>query len=175
MGALALFNAAVAFFGNSHVPLLSPFFLEEKAQALGHYAVHRAGCLFKGHEPLAAHVAEAGRRHRLPRGLLEAVVQAESSGRVHSISRTGAMGPGQLMPGTAKLLDVDDPFDEARAVDGSARYLAQQLRRYRGNVALALAAYNAGPGNVSDRVPQNGETEHYVRKVLRLYEANRAR
>ena len=160
----------MAFFGNSHVFPLSPFFLKEKAQALSHYAKHRVRCVFTGHESLDAHVARAAKAHRLPPGLLEAVVQVESSGQVHRISKAGAMGPGQLMPGTARLLDVKDPFDPAPAVDGSARYLAAQLRRYRGDVRLALAAYNAGPGNVKDRVPQNGETEHYVRKVMRLYE-----
>jgi soluble lytic murein transglycosylase-like protein len=174
-GALCAFNLAVGFFGNSRVFPLSPYFLKEKAQALGHYARHRPACLWRGHGDLAALVEEASARHGLPPGLLAALVQVESGGQAHRISPAGAMGPGQLMPGTARQLRVKDPFDPAPAIDGSARYLAQQLRRHKGDVPLALAAYNAGPGAVRDRVPQNGETEHYVRKVLALTSAGPAR
>lgn len=163
---LLALNLAVAFLGDTHVFPLSPFFLDTKARALAAYLEHRPGCLVRGHPPLDALAAEAERRHRLPRGLLRALLEVESEGRVHRISFAGAMGPGQLMPDTARELGVTDPFDPALAVDGSARYLARQLARYRGNRALALAAYNAGPGSVSRWVPRNGETEHYVRRVL---------
>jgi Transglycosylase SLT domain len=165
---LLLLNLAVAFFGNSPVNPLSPSFLEAKAHALGAYAKHRPGCLLSGHPPLEPLIDAAERRHRLPRGLLHALVEVESEKRVHRISAAGAMGPGQLMPGTARLLDVADPFDPAEALDGSARYLAEQLQRFR-RLPLAIAAYNAGPGNVNGRVPRNGETEYYVAKVLRAY------
>lgn len=170
---LCAFNLTVAFFGNSRIWPLSPFFLKERFEALTHYAKHRPRCLVRGHGDLGALVEETSRRHKLPPGLLAAVVQIESGTQPHRISRAGAMGPGQLMPGTARMLKVSDPFDPGPSIDGSARYLAQQLRRYDGNVTLALAAYNAGPGAVRDRVPQNGETEHYVRKVLREYERRR--
>ena len=167
---LCLFNVTVAFFGNSRISPLSPFFLEQKFEALTQYARHRPHCLVRGHGDLGRHVEEASARHRLPPGLLAALVQVESGTNPHRISRAGAMGPGQLMPGTARMLRVTDPFDPAPSIDGSARYLAQQLRRYEGNVTLAVAAYNAGPGAVKNRVPQNGETEHYVRKVMREWE-----
>jgi hypothetical protein len=166
---LALLNLAVGFFGNSWVFPLSPFFLRSKLSALGYYALHRPHCLLRGHDNLGADVARAERKHRLPRGLLAAIVEVESSGRVHRISYAGAMGPGQLMPGTARLLGVSDPFDPSEALDGSARYLAAQLGRFR-DVRLAVAAYNAGPGAiVQRRVPQNGQTEGYVRKVMAVY------
>ncbi len=172
---LVLLNLAVAFFGDTHVFPLSLSFLEEKAHALLAYARHRPACLLEGHPELAPLIREAERRHRLPTGLLEALVHVESNTQPHRISPAGAMGPGQLMPSTARLLRVEDPFDPAPSLDGSARYLAQQLARFRGNVRLAVAAYNAGPGNVDGRVPRNGETEYYVAKVLTAYARLRPR
>jgi soluble lytic murein transglycosylase-like protein len=166
---LCLLNLAVAFFGNSVVFPLSPFFLRNKLAALGRYALHRPVCLFKGHAAIETAVAEAESKHRLPHGLLAAIVQVESNGRVHRISSAGAMGPSQLLPGTARLLGVSDPFDPAESIDGAARYLATQLASFH-SVRLAVAAYNAGPGAITNRaVPQNGETESYVRKVMAAY------
>jgi soluble lytic murein transglycosylase-like protein len=171
---LVLLNGAVAFFGSSLVFPLSPFFLKEKVESLRLYAVHRAGCLFRDHGRLDGHIARAEARHGLPPGLLSALVEVESNGHVHRISAAGAMGPGQLMAGTARQLGVEDPFDPATALDGSARYLATQLRA-RKDVPLAVASYNAGPGNVRRVVPRNGETEFYVKKVLAAWERYRPR
>ena len=170
---LCLLNLAVAFFGNSLVFPLSPFFLRNKPAALGCYALHRPVCLFRGHASIDDAVARAEAKQKLPRGLLAAIIQVESSGRVHRISSAGAMGPGQLTPSTAKLLGVSDPFDPSESIDGSGRYLATQLATFH-DVRLAVAAYNAGPGSIVNRtVPQNGETESYVRKVMSAYAANR--
>lgn len=166
---LCLLNLAVAVCGQSPVFPLSPFFLEQKLDALGYFARHLPSCLLRGHAELEPLVAEAECRHGLPPGLLAALVTVESGGRVHRISPAGAMGPGQIVPGTARQLKIGDPFDPAEAVDGSARYLARQLSRF-GEVPLALAAYNAGPGNVRGKVPRNGETEFYVPRVLAEYE-----
>lgn len=170
---LGLLNLAVAFFGNSVVFPLSPFFVRNKLAALGHYALHRPVCLFKGHADIDAAVAQAEVKHHLPHGLLAAIVQTESSGRVHRISFAGAMGPSQLLPSTAKLLGVSDPFDPAESIDGAGRYLATQLATFH-SVRLAVAAYNAGPGAiVNHTVPHNGETESYVRKVMAAYSSLR--
>jgi len=167
---LLAINLAVAFCGQTLVFPLSPFFLRQKVGALEHFARHLPTCVLDGHASrLAPLVAAAERKHKLPPGLLAALVQVESGGRVHRISPAGAMGPGQLLPGTARMLEVDDPFSPVEAIDGSARYLAQQLERF-GDVALAVAAYNAGPGNVKGRVPRNGETEFYVAHVMAEYE-----
>jgi len=165
---LVVINVAVGFFGGSAVFPLSVSFLEQKLHALGVYARHRPACLLSGHEPMEPLIAEAERRHRLPAGLLQALVQVESEARSHRISPAGAMGPGQLMPGTARMLGVEDPFDPRSALDGSARYLAEQLARFD-DVRLAVAAYNAGPGAVDGVVPRNGETEFYVVKVMTAY------
>jgi soluble lytic murein transglycosylase-like protein len=170
---LCLFNLTVAFFGNSAIFPLSPFFLRNKAVALARYAWHRPHCLGRGHEPLEAIIARAEVKQRIPRGLLAALIEVESNGRVHRISSAGAMGPAQLTPGTARMLGVSDPFDPESGIDGSARYLAAQLAAFR-DVRLAVAAYNAGPGAIVARmIPRNGETEAYVRKVMAAYETRR--
>lgn len=164
---LLAINLGTGFFGNSLVFPLSPFFLREKAAALGLYFLHRPHCAFSGHPELGPVIARAEREHRLPHGLLSAVVQVESNGRVHRISFAGAMGPAQLTRATARLLGVDDPFDPEENIDGAARYLATAWRRFH-DVRLVAASYNAGPGSVANhQVPRNGETEFYVAKVLR--------
>jgi soluble lytic murein transglycosylase-like protein len=169
---LLAINGAVAFFGSSMVFPLSPFWLEEKVAALTRYAVHRPRCVFSGHDDLEPLVAQAERKYELPRGLMRAIVQTESGLRPHRISFAGAMGPAQLMPGTAAMLEVGDPFDPQQSVDAGARYLKQQLRRF-GSVELAVAAYNAGPGAVRGAVPRNGETQAYVAKVMHAYRTHR--
>jgi len=171
---LLAINGAVAFFGSSVVFPLSPYFLESKLQALATYAKHRPLCLLTGHGDLEALAASAERKHGLPRGLMWAIVQTESGGRAHRISFAGAMGPAQLMPGTAAMLAVNDPFDPREAIDAGARYLKQQLDRFS-DVSLAVAAYNAGPGAIHGAVPHNGETEHYVVKVMRRFSQSRVR
>lgn len=163
---LALLNTSVAFFGSSAVFPLSPFFLKEKWHALGAYAKHRPVCFLTGHDELGPLAAKAEKKYGLPRGLMTAIVAVESGSRPHRISFAGAMGPAQLMPGTAAMLGVDDPFDPEQAIDAGARYLSQMLKR-TGRVDLAVAAYNAGPGAVNGRIPQNGETEIYVAKVMK--------
>jgi hypothetical protein len=166
-----LLNLAVAFFGHTVVFPLSPFFLREKASALSSYAAHGSLCWWRGHPDVDGLVAQAEALRHLPRELLAAVVEVESGGRPHRISPAGAMGLGQLMPDTARMLGVSDPFDSAANIDGAARLLASHLDRYRGNLRLAVAAYNAGPGAVRGRVPDNGETPAYVAKVLAVRSA----
>jgi len=109
-------------------------------------------------------------RHRLPAGLLDALVFQESRYRPLVVSRAGAGGLAQLMPRTAGDLGVINRFDAVANLDGGARYLRSMLDRYR-SVPLALAAYNAGRGAV-DRwggLPLNRETQDYVRKVLTFF------
>ncbi len=152
---------------------LSIFFIPEKAGALAKYGKHHLLFLAREQPALAPVVASAGARYRLPPGLLEAVVQVESGFDPYRISPAGAMGPGQLMASTAQGLGVDDPFDVVKSMDGSARYLAANLKRFK-KITLAVAAYNAGPGAVtSGRIPRNGETEYYVKKVMREYQRRR--
>lgn len=109
---------------------------------------------------------QTAQRHGVPVNLFEGLIQQESAWRPGAVSRSGAIGLGQLMPATAKELGVD-PRDPAQNLDGSARYLKQQLDRF-GTPELALAAYNAGPGAVSRHggIPPNRETRNYVQKVM---------
>ena len=167
---LIALNLAVAFFGSSFVFPLSPYFLSNKLEALRLYAKHRSGCLFGPAHPNPAVVArEAEIQYGLPRGLMSAIVEVESGNRAHRISAAGAMGPAQLMSGTARDLKVADPFDVTSSIDGGARHIRNLLRRYR-DITLAVAAYNAGPGNVTTSVPKNSETPYYVAKVMRRYQ-----
>jgi len=168
---ILLLNLTVAFLGSSIIFPLSPFFLGEKWAALKLYAWHRPSCLFTGHEGLSGLTAKAEKDAGLPKGLMQAIVEVESDARSHRISYAGAMGPAQLMPGTALMLGVKDPFDPEQAINGGARYLAQLLKR-TGSVTLAVAAYNAGPNNVNGAVPKNGQTEFYVARVMKKFEGS---
>lgn len=106
--------------------------------------------------------------------LFEALIGQESSYNQNSTSNRGAIGLAQLMPGTAKALGVD-PHDPAQNLLGGAKYLRQMMDQFSGNVELALAAYNAGPGAVkrANGIPPYPETQDYVRKILARYQAVR--
>jgi soluble lytic murein transglycosylase-like protein len=108
----------------------------------------------------------AAARYGIPTDLFLAQINAESAWNPSAVSSAGAIGLGQLMPGTAADLGVD-PNDPAQNLDGAARYLSDQYRRF-GDWRLALAAYNAGPGNVQKYgdVPPFAETQAYVAKIL---------
>lgn len=112
-------------------------------------------------------IAAASQRHGVSRDLIEAVAWQESRYNQSAVSRVGATGVMQLMPGTARELGVDR-FDLAQNVDGGAAYLSRMLRRFRGDVRMALAAYNAGPGAVERHggVPPYAETQAYVSAIL---------
>ena len=165
---ICLVNVAVAWVGRCAVFPLSPFHLRYKIHALGAYAWHRPRCALIEDAPLTGELlARAEKAQHLPCGLLGAIVQVESGGQPHRISSAGAMGPMQLIPPTARALGVSDPFDPEQAVDGAARYLHTQFAAFH-SIRLAAAAYNAGPGSiVGHRVPQNGQTEIYVDRVMR--------
>lgn len=169
---LLLVNGALNAIGGADVFLLSPFQFHARVRALGRYALHRPQCVFRAHPPLGPVIAAAERRNGLPAGLLDALVEVESGGRPHSISGSGAMGPGQLLPSTARHLGVGDPFDSEEGVEGSARYLAEQLRRFH-SVRLAVAAYNAGPGVVAGGEAWPDETRAYVEHVTERYARRR--
>lgn len=113
------------------------------------------------------HVHAAEARFSIPQGLLDALIWTESRYNPLAVSKAGAAGLGQLMPGTAQDLGVLNRFDPKENVSGAARYLRQMLDRF-GMVHLALAAYNAGPGAVDKAkgIPPNSETPSYVRSVL---------
>jgi soluble lytic murein transglycosylase-like protein len=121
--------------------------------------------------PYTADIQAASRKYGVPEALIEAVIQQESGFNPNAQSGAGAGGLMQLMPSTASGLGVTNVYDAAQSIDAGTHYLRDQLDHFGGDVRLALAAYNAGPGAVSTYggVPPYPETQSYVSDVLANY------
>ena len=129
----------------------------------------------EAHVPYAAQIRSAAHRHALSPSLLAALVRAESAFNPYAVSSAGAQGLGQLMPATARALGVADPFDPAENLDAAARYVSEQLARFR-SVRLALVAYHAGPERAQAGLrAAPSSTRTYVRRVLRFEREYRER
>ncbi|MBI4877378.1 MAG: transglycosylase SLT domain-containing protein [Acidobacteria bacterium] len=117
---------------------------------------------------LNSYVQDAAKREGVEADLLLSVIRQESGFRPCAVSSKGAQGLMQLMPSTAAMLNVHDPFDARQNIDAGSRLLKQLITRYSGDLALALGAYNAGPGAVDRHggVPPYRETVNYVSDVL---------
>ena len=122
-------------------------------------------------EEINSIVRRVADRHRVDPELIRAIIQTESDYDPGAVSSKGAMGLMQLIPATAERFGVENPFDPAQNIEGGVSYLKYLLKLFGGNLPLSLAAYNAGENTVirSGGIPAIPETEHYVRKVTRLY------
>lgn len=121
-------------------------------------------------------IGEAAHLYQLPEPFIRAVVRVESDFNPTVVSRAGAMGLMQLMPKTARSMGVSDPFDARQNILGGARYLRLLANRFKGDLVLTVAAYNAGHGAVEKYkgIPPYKETQRYVRRVLKHYYAYRS-
>lgn len=120
-------------------------------------------------------IKEASEKYEVDADLIASVIKAESNFNPQAVSSAGAGGLMQLMPSTASGLGVQDVFDPVQNIMGGAKLLHRLLTKYDGDVQLALAAYNAGPGAV-DRyggIPPYRETQTYVSRVMQYYQSNR--
>ena len=117
-------------------------------------------------------VGDMAKEQGLPPELVQSVIRAESNGNARALSPKGAMGLMQLMPETAREYGVSDPFDPVDNLRGGVNYLRDLLREFSGNLSLALAAYNAGPGAVRkyQGIPPFPETESFVQKVKEQFQ-----
>jgi len=151
---------------------VSQYFTHESSQSANARIVAANA---RGHqasaEEIDASIVMAAARHNVDPNLVRAVVKVESNFNSNAVSRKGAMGLMQLMPSTARSLNVKNPFDPQQNVDAGVRHLKQLLENYGGDVNLTLAAYNAGSGAVarSSGVPRFAETQNYVRRITNLY------
>lgn len=136
-------------------------------------AAVQANCEPLAEARLSQLIAAAARTHGVSPQLLRAVIRQESAGRPCAVSPKGAQGLMQLMPSTQQSLGVTDPFDPAANVDGGTRYLADLLKKFKGDLKRTLAAYNAGPQRVEVEgdLPDIPETRAYVSAVVAEVEA----
>jgi soluble lytic murein transglycosylase-like protein len=116
------------------------------------------------------YINEASARHHVDPNLVRALVKVESNFNPHAVSSKGAMGLMQLMPATARMYELRNPFDAAQNVDAGVRHLKGLLQNFRGDVSLSLAAYNAGQGAVerTGGIPPYTETRNYVKRITNL-------
>jgi hypothetical protein len=135
--------------------------------------INNRSFLWSGRNPeLASLIRKTANRYQVDPDLIHAIVNVESGYDSRAVSPKGAMGLMQLIPATARRFGVEDPFDPRQNIEGGTSYLKYLLGLFDGNIALSLAAYNAGENSVlrEGGIPRFPETQEYVRKVRSLYQ-----
>lgn len=157
-----LLNGVASNVGNTLTPYKSDYTNEQKYDRF-----------LEGAEQYADTISKAATTYNVPEKLLASIMKQESNFNSNAVSSAGATGLMQLMPSTAKYLGVKDATDPEQNIMGGAKYLRKMLDQFDNNLSLALAAYNAGPGNVKkyDGIPPFKETQNYVTKVMNYYQA----
>ena len=113
-------------------------------------------------------IEDCADKYNVDSELIRAMIQVESGWNTEAVSNKGAQGLMQLMPRTAAMLGVNDPFDPAQNIEGGVRYISDLTDKYRGDIEKALAAYNAGPARVdSGNIPE--VSRRYVRNIMSIY------
>ncbi len=125
----------------------------------------------KGNEWMMEYAERYSRANNLSPALVKAIIKAESNGERYAVSPKGAQGMMQLMPFTARRMNVSDPFDPIENIEGGVKYIKELLGTFGGNLVFAVAAYNAGPEAVKKYggIPPYKETRTYVKRVMNYY------
>ncbi len=141
----------------------TPLYLSEGTSSSSGYS----GSTYTGQ--YASSINAAAKKYGVNPNLIAAIIKQESNFNARAVSKSGAQGLMQLMPATARSLGVKNSFDAHDNIMGGTKYIAQQLKAFGGDLKLALAAYNAGPGNVKKHggIPPFEETQDYVNKVIK--------
>jgi soluble lytic murein transglycosylase-like protein len=162
-------NAALMRAARSAAAEVNEYLAEPTARAAESFSPFR-GQSFSS-EQIDSAIEQAAAKHNVDANLVRSVIKVESNFNPNAVSRKGAMGLMQLMPSTARQLNVTNPFDPEQNVDAGVRHLKKLLENYGGDVKLTLAAYNAGAGAVarSAGIPRYSETRNYVRRITDLY------
>lgn len=132
----------------------------------------------KSHTPSSADylqiIQDKSRKYNIAPSLVNAVIEVESNWNSTAVSKKGARGLMQLMPSTAREMDIGNPLNPEENIEGGVRYLRHLLDKFNGDLSLALAAYNAGPDKIEKfkGIPPITETRQYVKRVLSLYNGN---
>ncbi|PLX68272.1 MAG: lytic transglycosylase domain-containing protein [Denitrovibrio sp.] len=171
---LLILNMLTFFTSLSPKALVNPFFIKNRTISMTHLAKHIVlvaglGLVTASEEEINALVNNASEKYDTDPKLIHIMIEVESKGRQFAISRTGAMGLMQVMPSTFYYISSGDPFLAEDNIEAGVKYFSRQLKKF-GSVELALAAYNAGPQRVKDgKVPDFGETKHYIKRILSVY------
>jgi hypothetical protein len=155
---------------NENIHLINTPDVKEK-KSISHYSLSDRKSSIRIPDSYRQIIFSKSDRYRIEPLLISAVIKVESNWDPRAVSRKGAMGLMQLMPSTAKEMEVDNPFNPEENIEGGLKYLRYLLNKFNGDLNLALAAYNAGPNRIQKYggIPPITETQRYVKRILSLY------